>query len=320
MLYKRREFLRRLGAGVGVALTGASAGSWGASGASSTQGKKKVLIAHRGASAYAPENTLEAFRLAVEQGADFIEHDLHITRDGVLVCLHDMTLERTTNIKEVFPDRARAETVNGATRQRWYVYDFDIAEIKRLDAGSWFNPKFKGIKIPTWQETIDDLRGKAGLYIETKSPDFYANRGFDMERLVLDQLKKNGLDQPGADKKTPLLIQTFIASSLMKMAPQTKLPLGLLIGSDMRAKWLSPEGLKEAKTFVSRIGPEKSLLDKSIIEQAHKLGLTIAPYTFRATDTGTFKTVREQMAHYLYEMGVDGAITDNPDQFPTQAR
>ena len=84
----------------------------------------------------------------------------------------------------------------------------------------------------------------------------------------------------------------------------------------MRAQWLSPEGLIEASKFVTRIGPEKTLLDRTIIEQAHKLGLTIAPYTFRTSGIGTFKSVQEEMAHYLFNLGVDGAITDNPDQFP----
>jgi len=321
MLKERRSFLRMVATGAGIAATGnlmRTGVHCSPSPAYSIQAKTKLLIAHRGASAYSPENTLEAFRLAIRQGADFIEHDLHITKDGVLVCLHDMTLERTTDVEEVFPDRSRTETVNGRTQQRWYVYDFTVAELKRLDAGFWFDPKFKGTRIPTWQEMIEDTRGKAGLYIETKNPDFYATRGFDMERMVLDQLKKNGLDRPGADSKTPLLIQTFIASSLKKMATElrTKLPLGLLIGESMRAQWLSTEGLIEASKFVTRIGPEKTLLDKTIIEQAQKLGLTIAPYTFRTSGIGTFKSVQEEMAHYLFNLGVDGAITDNPDQFP----
>lgn len=318
---ERRRFLRIIATGTGVVATGSliQTGAF-TSPSKSVKAKKKLLIAHRGACAYSPENTLESFRLAIKQGADFIEHDLHITKDGVLVCLHDMTLERTTNVEEVFPDRARTESLNGQTRRRWYVYDFTVAELKRLDAGSWFDPKYKDVRIPTWQETIDDIRGKAGLYIETKSPDFYGSRGFDMERMVLDQLKKNGLDGAGADSKTPLLIQTFIAPSLKKMALElkTRLPLGLLIGESMRSQWLSPEGLSEASKFVSRIGPEKTLLDRSIIDQIHKLGMTVAPYTFRTTSIGTFKNVKDEMAHYLFNLGVDGAITDNPDQFPAR--
>ena len=100
------------------------------------QSSRKMLVAHRGASAYAPEHTIAAYKLAIEQGADYVEQDLQISKDGVLVCLHDLTLERTTNVEEVFPDRAA--TVNG--RRTWNVSDFTLQELKRLDAGSWFKP------------------------------------------------------------------------------------------------------------------------------------------------------------------------------------
>ena len=100
---------------------------------------RKLLVAHRGASAYAPEHTLAAYRLALEQGADFVEQDLGVTRDGVLVCLHDPTLERTTDVEQVFPDRFRQ--VDGA--RRWFVADFTLDEIKRLDAGAWFAPNLR---------------------------------------------------------------------------------------------------------------------------------------------------------------------------------
>src|SRR5262249_4822025 len=135
------------------------------------QSGKKILVAHRGASAYAPEHTIEAYRLAIEQGADFIEQDLQITKDGVLVCLHDLTLERTTNVKEVFPTRFRVDvsedqSPGGASAipptKHWYVSDFTLSEIKQLDAGSWFDAKFKAAKVPTFQEAIDLARGKAG--------------------------------------------------------------------------------------------------------------------------------------------------------------
>ena len=101
---------------------------------------KKILVAHRGASAYAPEHTIEAYRLAIEQGADFVEQDLQITKDGVLICLHDLTLERTTNVEDVFPARFRADVsedqptggvaASGPTKH-WYVSDFTLSEIKQ---------------------------------------------------------------------------------------------------------------------------------------------------------------------------------------------
>src|SRR6266508_3580417 len=104
------------------------------------QSGKKILVAHRGASAYAPEHTAAAYRLAIEQGADFVEQDLQITKDAVLVCLHDLTLERTTNVKEVFPNRFRNDVSEdqapgSVAAKHWYVSDFTLAEIKQLDAG-----------------------------------------------------------------------------------------------------------------------------------------------------------------------------------------
>src|SRR5690606_30911817 len=119
-------------------------------------------------SAYAPEHTLAAYALAIEQGADYVEQDLGLTKDGVLVCLHDLSLERTTNVEELFPDRATVTTEQGEVRRRWYVDDFTLAEVKQLDAGSWFDPSFAGAKVPTFQEAIDLIKGKAGLFPELK--------------------------------------------------------------------------------------------------------------------------------------------------------
>ena len=121
----------------------------------------KQLIAHRGASAYAPEHTLTAYRLAIVQDADYVEQDLAVTRDGVLICLHDDSLERTTNVEEVFPERATTDPATG--RRQWLAVDFTLAEIKQLDAGSWFDPKFAGERVPTWEEAVAAVGTMAGL-------------------------------------------------------------------------------------------------------------------------------------------------------------
>ncbi len=290
-----------------------TAGVWSVHG----QYQRKTLIAHRGASAYAPEHTAAAYRLAMEQGADFVEQDLQITKDGVLVCLHDLTLERTTNVAEVFPDRARS----GPRGKSWTVSDFTLAEIKRLDAGSWFKAEFKGQRVQTLQEAIDLVRGRAGLYPETKDPEVYGRLGFDMEALLLAQLAKNGLERPGADSKTPVVIQSFSPDSLRKMKKMgTGLPLVLLI-SDLdagRDRWLSDTGLREAKQFAAGIGPAKVLLtkDPTLATRAHNAGLSLTPYTFRVADVPAGKTVKDEMADFLYRIGVDALFTDNPDQFP----
>ena len=318
MRLARRGFLKLFGSSIGIIaaknLSHAQRGTKSKAPAAS----RKILVAHRGASAYTPEHTLESYQLALKQGADFVEQDLQITRDGVLVCLHDLTLERTTNVKEIFPTRFREEPVDGTPTRRWYVSDFTLREIKQLDAGSWFDVRFKGARVPTFQEAIDLVRGKAGLYPETKAPEVYGGRGFDMERLVLDVLKKNRLITRSPARNTPVIIQSFSPESLRKFfgTLETKLPLVLLVGDEARARWLTEAGLAAAKQFASGIGPAKALVDKSLVMQAHALGLSVTPYTFRSSNTGRFKTVREEMSYYLYSLGVDALFTDNPDLFP----
>jgi glycerophosphoryl diester phosphodiesterase len=317
MTLARREFLQFFGSGIGfVGAETVSAAFKVRSNVPTTP--RKVLVAHRGASAYAPEHTLESYQLALKQGADFVEQDLQITRDGVLVCLHDLTLERTTNVKEVFPKDFREELVDGTPKRVWYVSDFTLRQIKQLDSGSWFDVKFKGARVPTFQEAIDLVRGKAGIYPETKAPEVYTQRGFDMERLVLDVLRTNRLDKRRTTRSTPVIIQSFSPESLRRLysALKTELALVLLVGDESRTRWLTAAGLAEAKQFASGIGPAKALVDKSLVMQAHALGLSVTPYTFRSSNPGQFKTVREEMRYYLYTLGVDALFTDNPDLFP----
>jgi glycerophosphoryl diester phosphodiesterase len=330
MTFRRRDFLQLFGTSVGMLAGGALVSVHAQSATKSTASAiRKILVAHRGASAYAPEHTLESYRLALKQGADFVEQDLQITRDNQLVCLHDLTLERTTNVKDLFPTRFREEVaprspseqgigVAGSSVRRWYVSDFTLREIKQLDAGTWFNPKFKGARVPTFQEAIDLVRGKAGLYPETKAPEVYGQFGFDMERLLIATLRKNQLGTRRAERHTPVIIQSFSPESLRKLTGMLnpKLPLVLLINEQMWTRWLTPSGLTEAKQFASGIGPAKALLDKDIVTQAHALGLSVTPYTFRLRDMGRFKTLGEEMSYYLYDLGVDALFTDHPDLFP----
>ena len=279
-----------------------------------------LLIAHRGASAYAPEHTMEAYRLALEQGADFIEPDLQLTRDGVLIALHDLTLERTTNADEVFPDRFREEMFRGETVRRWYANDFTLEEIRELDAGSWFGEGFEGARIPTFSEVIELASGQAGIFPETKAPEVYGDRGYDMERLVLAELELHGLHQRNADPRTPVVIQSFSAESLRILRHElgSELPLTFLISGPESEDWLTAEGLAEIGEFATGIGPTKSLLleHPDAVDMAHQAGLTVIPWTFSARNPGGFATVEEEMAHFLFGLGVDGLFTDNPDLFP----
>jgi glycerophosphoryl diester phosphodiesterase len=317
----RREFLKYAGVGVGSA---ALMPSMFARGQAETSARKtdpfhsgkKFLIAHRGASAYAPENTIPAYQLAIKQGADYVEQDLHISRDGVLMCCHDLTLNRTTNVHEVFPNRFKEETVRGHKVKNWYIHDFTAKEIQQLDAGSHLGPQFKNVRIPTWQEAIEEIRGKAGLCPETKSPELYGKLGFDMDDLVVKVLKKNGLEKsrPSNDS-TPIYLQSFSKESLKTLRSKYDVKWPLLWLTSAKTKW-TPAMLEEAKQFVESIGPSKQNVTKSLVEQAHQAGLKVTVYTFISGEEKPYKTVKEEMSHYLYTLGIDALFTNNPDQFP----
>lgn len=276
---------------------------------------RKLLVAHRGASAYAPEHTLASYRLALDQRADFVEQDLGLTKDGVLVCLHDPTLNRTTDVEDLFPDRYR--DVDGA--RQWFVADFTLAEIKRLDAGRWFDARFAGERIPTFQEAVDLVRGKAGLFPELKAPGLYRDRGLDMAPVVADALRRNGLDTPAAAAPTPVILQSFDPEPLQTLARVLpSVPRVLLFDVRGVDRWGTDSGLDALAAFATGIGPAKVLLerDATLVTRAHARKLTVIPYTFRSAATGQFSSVRDEMAHFLTTLGVDGLFTDNPDQFP----
>lgn len=277
---------------------------------------KKFNIAHRGASAYAPEHTIAAYTLAMEQGADFVEQDLAVTKDGVLVCIHDLTLERTTNVEEVFPDRFVEVKEGPQAGRHWLVNDFTLAEIKRLDAGSWFDKKFAGATIPTFQEAIDLVKGKAGLYPELKDPEFYRDRKVDQDQLFIDIVKKNALV---GDPKTPLIIQSFDDQILKHLAKDLPaVPRVYLVAGENLARIDSAQKVKEVAAWATGLGPHKSIVAKfpTLVQWARDAKLTVTPWTFRSSNTGTFASVKAEMEEFLYKHDVDALFTDNPDQFP----
>jgi glycerophosphoryl diester phosphodiesterase len=280
------------------------------------QAAGKVSIAHRGASAYAPEHTRAAYELAIMQGADYVEQDLAVTRDQELICLHDDSLERTTDVESVFPDRFTIDRATGG--KRWMAGDFTLAEIKRLDAGSWFDPKFAGERVPTWREAVQIVKGRAGMYPELKSPSLYSARGVDMVELVTKALRDAGFGAP-ASGPPPVILQSFDPDALRALAKTLPaIPRVLLLDRQAAAHWLVPDRLKEIPAFASGIGPAKAVVEAhpGIVRLAHALGLTVTPYTFRSSQTGRHADVRAEMRHFLFELGVDAVFTDNPDQFP----
>jgi glycerophosphoryl diester phosphodiesterase len=277
---------------------------------------KKILIAHRGASAYAPEHSVDAYKLAMAQGADFVEQDLAVTKDGVLVSIHDLTLERTTDVEDVFPDRFAEDRSGPTPVRRWYVNDFTLAELKRLDAGAYFDKKFAGTHILTFQEAIDLVRGKAGLYPELKDPEFYRKRGVNPEQLFADIVRKNGLE---ADPKTPLVLQSFDEATLKASAIDLpKVPRVFLVAVQDAGRIDTAEKVTAVASWATGIAPNKAILERTpeIVGWAHAAKLTVTPWTFRASQPGRYASVQEEMKHFLFTLGVDELFTDNPDMFP----
>jgi glycerophosphoryl diester phosphodiesterase len=277
----------------------------------------KKLVAHRGASAYAPEHTLASYRLALQQRADYVEQDLAVTKDLVLICLHDESLERTTNVEELFPDRAVVDPATG--RKQWLAVDFSLAEIKRLDAGSWFDGRFAGERIPTWEEAVATVGTAAGLYPELKTPALYRARNIDQTKLFVESVKRLALHTrtPGS-----LIVQSFDEQPLKDLTSQLPaLPRTFLIDNRDGARWLTATGLTEIARFATGIGPAKALLDghPEVVRSAHAAGLTVTPYTFTTratTGSGRFASVTDEMRYYLSDLDVDALFTDNPDRFP----
>jgi glycerophosphoryl diester phosphodiesterase len=275
-----------------------------------------LLVAHRGASAYAPEHTRESYELAIAQGADYVEQDLQVTKDGVLVCLHDPTLERTTDVEDVFPDRSAM--VNG--RARWYVNDFTLEEIKRLDAGSWFNPKFAGARIPTWAEAVEIAGARAGLFPELKDAAFYRERGIDVAALFVTAVAPMKLAAAEKWNRARLIVQSFDEATLRTLSERLPaVPRILLLQPPDGIQTLAPEGLKRVAAFATGLGPAKVYVEneQALVQRIHLAGLTVIPFTFRSKSVGgRYASVRDEMAAYLFDVGVDGLFTDNPDLFP----
>jgi len=278
---------------------------------------RKILIAHRGASGLAPEHTVAAYKLAMEHKADFVEPDLGVTKDNVLVCLHDDTLERTTNVAEVFPNRVSKVEMR-QPGPHWLALDFTVAEIKRLDAGKWFKPEYAGQRVPTFQEMIELVRSRpgTGIYPELKSPELYTSRNIDQVKLFVEQVMKNGLEKPESLKVMPVIIQSFDEEAIRRVARE--LPTIPRVFLTSRDEDVTEARLKELKTFATGIAPEKRLVaaHPEMVKLAHDLGLTVTCWTFRADEKTSFASVKDEMSNFLYTLGIDALFTNNPDQFP----
>jgi glycerophosphoryl diester phosphodiesterase len=267
--------------------------------------RRQTVIGHRGAPAYRPEQTLPSYDLAFRQGADAVELDLQVTRDGVLVCLHDITLERTTNVRDVFPNR------------RTEIHGFTLDEITRLDAGAWFGAEFAGLRVPTFRELVDSVGDRGTLCVELKDPEVYEAFGVDMLALFAALLGTGAIDRRRS-RVPPWTVQTFHEPTLRRAAAMldARVVLVQLVEPADVHLWGDREWIRGIAEFADGIGPGKPILEArpEVVEWAHDAGLIVTPWTFRATNTGRFAGMREEAAYYLTELDVDAVITDNPDQ------
>lgn len=244
-------------------------------------GSKKeefLVIAHRGASGYAPENTIASFNKALELKANYIELDVQMTKDHELVVIHDTNIDRTTN---------------GSGEVREFTYE----ELKKYDAGKWFHKKYSGQKIPTLQEVLLKYYGKVGLLIEIKNPNLYPEIA---ERLATE-LKSHGVVGVINDK---VIVQSFDID-LLKQFKQLmpNIPLGLLV--KFRMQGISNIQLKVWSDLVHFINPNKALITKKLVKRIHAHDLRVIPYTVR--DKKSIKG--------LMDARIDGIVTDYPDYF-----
>ena len=240
-------------------------------------------VAHRGASAHAPENTLAAMRLGVTMDAHMVEIDVQRTKDGQIVLMHDTNLVRTTDAEEVFPDHGSYD-----------VSAFTLAEIRRLDAGEWFGPQFDGEKVPTLREALAVLRGgKVGLLLEIKEPARYPG----IEKQVAKQLDRWWRTPAPPGLAHRLVIQSFDWPSMKRSQDLLpRIPHGLL-GRVPEAE------IPAYATWADQINPGFATVDATYVQAVHDAGLEIYVYTVNTADD-----MRAQIAK-----GVDGIITNYPD-------
>jgi glycerophosphoryl diester phosphodiesterase len=234
---------------------------------------RPLVIGHRGASAVAPQNTLAAFRKAMELGADGVELDVQLSADGVPVVMHDFTVDRTTD-------------GTGPVRSK------TLAELKALDAGSTFSPQFVGERIPTLSQVLAGLEGKLLVNVELKD---FNPRGSGLEAPVVEVARKHAMEKR-------VLFSSFNPLALRRvkrLAPD--IPAGLLYAEDLpiylRRAWLAPFIPHEARH------PHFSMVTESLIKWCHGHGLRVNTWT--VDDPAEMRR--------LIALGVDGILTNTPD-------
>ncbi|CAN5462980.1 glycerophosphodiester phosphodiesterase [soil metagenome] len=313
-----------------------------------------LIIAHRGASGERPEHTLAGYERAIDQGADFVEPDLVLTKDGVLVARHENEISGTTDVAEhpEFADRKTSKTIDGESITGWFTEDFTLAELRTLRARERLsevrlaNKRFDRLyQVPTFEEVIQLVQAKEaetgrriGLYPETKHPSYFASIGLPHEAVLLALLERYGYST--ADD--PIFIQSFEVGNLKALHEKTRLRLIQLVASqggppDMPgtsyADMMTQPGLKAIAAYATGIGPSIDMVigpdgaDTGLVARAHDAGLQVHPWTIRAENMFLpqgFRLGDDPAAHGDFEgavravagTGVDAFFSD----FPGQAR
>jgi glycerophosphoryl diester phosphodiesterase len=309
-----------------------------------------IIIAHRGVSGMRPEHTLASYQLAIEQGADFIEPDLVLTKDNVFVARHENDITGTTDVatRPEFAGRKTTKVIDGQSHTGWFTEDFTLAELKTLRAKERLpqlrsaNAKYDGqFTIPTLAEVIalakkrsKELGRTIGIYPETKHPSYFASIGLPMERHLVAELKTAGWNSVTA----PVFIQSFEVNNLRLLHTLTKVRLIQLMDGNggpadsatpSYAAMITPAGLKAVAAYAWGIGPNKDMVDKgegaptTLVADAHKAGLRVHVWTFRAENfflpaslrVGADPIARGNVAEAIRRQlatGIDGFFTDFP--------
>lgn len=319
-----------------------------------------TIVGHRGASGYRPEHTLASYELAARMGADYIEPDLVTTKDGVLVARHEPEIGGTTDVADhpEFADRKTTKSLDGVDVTGWFAEDFTLAELKTLRAKERIpevrqhNTIYDGrYEVPTLQEVIDlakrlsrELHREIGIYPETKHPTYFEKQGLALEPPLVRTLNRNGLNRPSAK----VYVQSFEVTNLIELRRVLRVPLVQLTSAsgapfdfvdsgDPRtyADIVSPSGLRDVAKYAKGLGPSKDQIiprdaagflttPTTLVADAHRAGLKVHPYTFRAENAflpADFRSsaVPGQYGDLFAEIeafratGIDGLFTDNPD-------
>jgi glycerophosphoryl diester phosphodiesterase len=319
-------------------------GSFGtAFAAGAAEQSRPIVIAHRGASGYLPEHTLASKALAYGLGSDYIEQDVVVTKDDVLIVLHDIYLDTVTDVASKFTSRKREDG-------RYYAVDFTLAEILTLQAreridlktgAAVFPGRFPisatGFLVPTLDQEIEMILNlnkstgqNVGIYIEFKAPKWHKSQGKDIISLLMAALEKHDLN----NHRAKLFVQCFDPESLKELGRRykPKFPLVQLIGDNVWKEvdadfkqMLTPAGIKEVSSYASGIGPwipqvldsldeKKSVRKGSFLEAAHSLGLQIHPFTLRTDALPSGYKSADDLLHVLFKNAkVTGVFADQPD-------